>query len=70
MIGRARRWELPDGLAAVFLVAGISAVLDGLLPRAEAGEIVLRVLPLAAPQAAAIGATAACLWVVLLVAES
>ena len=46
MIERARYWELPDWLAAVFLVAGISAVLSGLLPRAEAGEIVLRVLPL------------------------
>lgn len=46
MIGRARRWELPDWLVAVFLVAGIGAVLGGLLPRAEAGEIVHRVLPL------------------------
>lgn len=46
VVGRARRWELPDWLAAAFLVAGVSAVLGGFLPRAEAGEIVRRVLPL------------------------
>ncbi|MGH3766842.1 MAG: SLC13 family permease [Pseudonocardiaceae bacterium] len=44
--GRARRWELPDWLALVFLLAGVGAVLSGLLPRAAAGEIVRRVLPL------------------------
>ncbi len=44
--GRARRWELPDWLALVFLVAGVGAVLGGFLPRAAAGEIVRRVLPL------------------------
>ncbi len=46
VIGRARRWELPDWLAVVFLVAGVGAVLGGLLPRAEAGEIIRRILPL------------------------
>ncbi len=46
MIGRARRWELPDWLAVIFLVAGVGAVLAGLLPTAAAGEIVRRVLPL------------------------
>ncbi|MGH3983121.1 MAG: SLC13 family permease [Pseudonocardiaceae bacterium] len=45
-VGWVWRWELPDWLAAVFLVAGIGVVLGGLLPRAEAGEIVRRVLPL------------------------
>lgn len=44
--GRSRRWELPDWLALVFLVAGTGAVLGGLLPRAAAGEIIGRVLPL------------------------
>lgn len=44
--GRPRRWELPDWLALVFLVAGTGAVLGGLLPPAAAGEIIGRVLPL------------------------
>jgi arsenical pump membrane protein len=46
VIGRAQRWGLPDWLAVVFLVAGVSAVVGGMLPRAAAGEIVGRVLPL------------------------
>ncbi|MGH3933841.1 MAG: SLC13 family permease [Pseudonocardiaceae bacterium] len=46
VIGRARRWEPLDWLAMAFLVAGVSAVLGGLLPRADAGEIIRRVLPL------------------------
>lgn len=46
LISRARRCELLDWLAVVFLVAGASTVLGGLLPRAAAGEIVRRVLPL------------------------
>jgi arsenical pump membrane protein len=45
-VGRVRRWELLDWLAVVFLVAGVSAVLSGFLPRGAAGEIVQRVLPL------------------------
>lgn len=44
--GRPRRWELPDWLALVFLIAGTGAVLGGLLPHAAAGEIIGRVLPL------------------------
>jgi arsenical pump membrane protein len=44
--GRAGRWEVLDWVAAVFLVAGLSSVLTGFLPRDEAGEIVRRVLPL------------------------
>lgn len=35
-----------DGVAAVFLIAGLSAVLAGFLPAADAGSIVRRVLPL------------------------
>lgn len=46
LISRARRWKLPDWLAVIFLIAGVSAVLAGLLPREAAGEIVRRVLPL------------------------
>lgn len=40
------RPELLDALASVFLVAGLTAVLAGFLPTAEAGETVRRVLPL------------------------
>ncbi len=46
MVGRAWRWQLPDLLAVVLLLAGVGAVLAGLLPPAEAGEISRRVLPL------------------------
>ncbi|HET9254665.1 MAG TPA: SLC13 family permease, partial [Pseudonocardiaceae bacterium] len=46
VIGWARRWEPLDWLAVVFLIAGVGAVLGGLLPGAAAGEIVRRVLPL------------------------
>ena len=41
-----RRWELLDSVAAVFLIAGMIAVLAGLLPASDAGAIVRRVLPL------------------------
>lgn len=44
--GRARRGELLDWVAAVFLVVGVSAVLAGFLPPSDAGDIVGRVLPL------------------------
>jgi arsenical pump membrane protein len=46
VIGRAGRRELPDWLAAAFLVAGVGAVLGGFLPRAAADEIIRRILPL------------------------
>ncbi|MGH3796200.1 MAG: SLC13 family permease [Pseudonocardiaceae bacterium] len=46
VLGRARRWELLDWVAAVFLIAGVGAVLFGFLPLAAAGDIVRRVLPL------------------------
>ncbi|HEU0086560.1 MAG TPA: SLC13 family permease [Pseudonocardiaceae bacterium] len=45
-VSRGWRWELLDWVAVAFLVAGVSAVLAGFLPSAQAGAIVHRVLPL------------------------